>query len=179
MLNEIDILKDVSQKLSTAGIPFMLTGSMALNYYATPRMTRDIDVVVAVSPQDTGKIMGIFQGEYYISEEAKRESLERESMFNIIHMEGVIKVDFMILTKQEYRLAEFERRKKIKVQDFETFVVSKEDLILSKWIWSKESGSALQKQDIQALLNTGCDRTYLRRWMKKLNLDERFLEMAP
>jgi hypothetical protein len=28
----------------------MLTGSMAMNYYAQPRMTRDIDVVVALHP---------------------------------------------------------------------------------------------------------------------------------
>jgi hypothetical protein len=30
----------------------MLTGSMAMNYYAQPRMTRDIDIVVELTPQD-------------------------------------------------------------------------------------------------------------------------------
>lgn len=43
---ELDILRDVSQRLDSAGIAFMVTGSVALNYYAQPRMTRDIDVVM-------------------------------------------------------------------------------------------------------------------------------------
>lgn len=46
MLSELDILKDISQRLEALLVPFMLTGSMAMNYYAVPRMTRDIDLVM-------------------------------------------------------------------------------------------------------------------------------------
>lgn len=41
---ELDILRDVSQRLESAGIAYMLTGSVAMNYYAQLRMTRDIDL---------------------------------------------------------------------------------------------------------------------------------------
>ncbi len=51
MQNELDIVRDVSTKLDAAGIGYMLTGSMAMNYYAEPRMTRNIDVVVALPPR--------------------------------------------------------------------------------------------------------------------------------
>jgi hypothetical protein len=44
--NEIDIVRDVSARLERVGIEYMLTGSMVMNYYAQPRMTRDIDMVV-------------------------------------------------------------------------------------------------------------------------------------
>jgi hypothetical protein len=56
MQNEIDILRDVSEKLTAAGIPFMPTGSVALSYDAMPRMTRDIDMVVALERGDIDKI---------------------------------------------------------------------------------------------------------------------------
>ena len=46
MASEIDIVRDVSRKLDQAGIGYMLTGSIAMNYYAQPRMTRDIDIVI-------------------------------------------------------------------------------------------------------------------------------------
>ena len=46
--NEIDILEEVSRILIKADIPFMLTGSMAMNFYAQPRMTRDIDVILSI-----------------------------------------------------------------------------------------------------------------------------------
>jgi hypothetical protein len=35
----------------------MLTGSMAMNYYAQPRMTRDIDLVVELGPKDVEKVV--------------------------------------------------------------------------------------------------------------------------
>ena len=38
---ELDILRDVSERLESAQIAFMITGSVAMNYYAQPRMARD------------------------------------------------------------------------------------------------------------------------------------------
>ena len=60
MQNELDIVRDVSTRLDGAGIAFMLTGSMAMNYYAQPRMTRDIDLVVALTPAIAGKVVDLF-----------------------------------------------------------------------------------------------------------------------
>ena len=40
MADEIAALIDVTARLEAAGIDYMLTGSMALNLYAMPRMTR-------------------------------------------------------------------------------------------------------------------------------------------
>jgi hypothetical protein len=37
MQNELDIVRDVSAKRGSASIGYMLTGSMAMNYYAQPR----------------------------------------------------------------------------------------------------------------------------------------------
>jgi len=43
MNGELLVISDVSQKLIEHEIPFMLTGSIAMNYFVEPRMTRDID----------------------------------------------------------------------------------------------------------------------------------------
>ena len=48
MTPELETLLDMVGRLESAGIDYMLTGSMALNCYATPRMTRDVDFVVAL-----------------------------------------------------------------------------------------------------------------------------------
>ena len=44
MVGELDVLGIVSRRLTDLRIDFMLTGSFAMAFYATPRMTRDIDV---------------------------------------------------------------------------------------------------------------------------------------
>jgi hypothetical protein len=170
-MNEIDIVRDISRRFEEAGVPYMLTGSMAMNYYAQPRMTRDIDVVIAIGPEDVGRVAALFRPDYYVSEENIRESLADESIFNLIHQESVIKVDCIIRKRIEYRRVEFERRQMISILDFTTFIVSKEDLIISKLFWAKDSHSELQLGDVRNLLATGYEAAYLRRWTRELGLD--------
>jgi hypothetical protein len=170
-MNEIDIVRDISQRFEQVGIPYMLTGSMAMNYYAQPRMTRVIDVVIAIAPDDVHLVAALFQADYYVSEESIRESIVRESIFNLIHQESVIKVDCIIRKGSEYRRVEFERRHRISILDFSTFIVSKEDLIISKLFWAKDSLSEIQLGDVKNLLATGYDAAYLQRWTSELGLD--------
>ena len=170
MQNELDIVRDVSKRLEVAGIGYMLTGSMAMNYYAQPRMTRDIDIVVALRREDAEIVMNSFSSDYYISREAVDGAITHQSLFNLIHNESVIKVDCIVRKQTEYRLNEFNRRKRIKIQNFETWIVSKEDLILSKLFWAKDSRSEMQLRDVKNLVSTGCDHAYIARWTVELGL---------
>jgi hypothetical protein len=176
--NEIDIVRDVSQRLDSAALRYMLTGSMAMNYYAQPRMTRDIGVVVELRPDDAGRVVKLFSPDYYVSREAVDSSITHQSLFNLIHHESVIKVDCIVRKESAYRLTEFDRRKRIRIQEFDTWIVSKEDLILSKLFWAKDSRSELQLRDVKNLLSTGCDRAYIESWTAELGLIKLWLEIA-
>ena len=178
MQNELDIVRDVSQRLESAGFDYMLTGSMAMNYYAQPRMTRDIDVVIALQSGDTECVVKLFSPDYYVSREAVDSSIAHQSLFNLIHHESVIKVDCLVRKPTEYRLHEFNRRQRIKIQDFETWIVSKEDLILSKLFWAKDSRSELQLRDVRNLVSTGCDRAYIKHWTTGLGVASLWQEIA-
>jgi hypothetical protein len=170
MQNELDIVRDVSQKLDAAGMGYMLTGSLAMNFYAQPRMTRDIDMVVAVRQEDAERLVRLFSPDYYISREAVEHAIAHEMLFNIIHNESIIKVDFIVRKQSDYRLNEFNRRQRVKLGNGETWVVSKEDLILSKLFWAKDSYSEMQLGDVKNLVSTGCDRAYIERWTAELGL---------
>ena len=170
-VNEIDIVRDISGKLEQAGIDYMLTGSMAMNYYAQPRMTRDIDIVVAMGPEDVERLVALFEPEYYVSKKSIRETLAQESIFNLIHHESVIKVDCIVHKQSDYRKTEFARRRQVAILDFRTCLVSKEDLIISKLWWAKDSRSELQLTDVKNLLSTGYDAEYVERWTRELGLN--------
>lgn len=176
--NELDVLEDITRKLISASIPFMVTGSMAMNYHAIPRMTRDIDVIISIKKEDVEKLLSIFERDYYISRETVIESIERCSMFNIIHNESIIKADFIILKDVAYRHTEFGRRQRVRIRNFDTYIVTKEDLILSKLIWAKDTHSELQIRDIRNLMDTGFDEAYVQSWVKKLGIDSLFKEMC-
>ena len=158
---ELDVLRDVSGRFTSAGVAFMLTGSMAMNYYAQPRMTRDIDIVIKLASDQTDSLISIFEAEYYVDRRAVATAITQRSMFNLIHNETIIKLDCIILKSDQYHQQEFARRRLITLGDFETWIVSVEDLILSKLYWARDSKSELQLRDVQNLLMVDCDRTYL------------------
>jgi len=174
MLTELDILRDVTRKFDQLNIQYMLTGSLAMSYYSQPRMTRDIDLVVNISQTSIKKMETLFVADYYISIDSVIKAIDNEFMFNLIHTESSIKVDCIVRKKEEYRLTEFERRQKIRLTDFDIYIVSKEDLIISKLIWFKDSNSELQKKDIKNLLVSGYDNDYLQRWIVRLNLKKHY-----
>lgn len=178
MKNETDILRDLSGKFAQADIAYMLTGSFAMNYYAQPRMTRDLDVVVQLAAHDADKLVHSFGTEYYVAIESVHAAIAHESSFNLIHFESVIKIDCIVRKKSAYRRLEFERRQQIKIQDFTTWIVSKEDLILSKLYWARDSHSETQLRDVKNLLATDYDATYLKRWAKELGLESLLLECS-
>ena len=139
----------------------MLTGSMAMNYYAQPRMTRDIDLVVKLASDQVDPLVSMFEAEYYVDRSAIARAIAQRSMFNLIHNETIIKLDCIVLKSDQYREEEFARRRLVSLGDFETWIVSREDLILSKLYWARDSKSELQLRDVKNLLTVDCDMPYL------------------
>jgi len=157
MQNELDIVRDVSARLEQGGFAIMLTGSMAMNYCAQPSTARHIDLVVALTPPDTdcSCASSVPSPDYYVSREAVSSSIAHESLFNLIHQENVIKVDFIVRKNTPYRRVEFERRQRITTEDCSTCILSKEDLIISELWWAKNSHSKLQLRNVKNLAGTG------------------------
>jgi len=67
---QLDVLKLVVERLQRADIAYMISGSIALNYYAQPRLTRDIDIVVALRREDAERVTNLFAEDFYIDAEA-------------------------------------------------------------------------------------------------------------
>lgn len=177
---ELEILKTVAQRLDTAGIPYMVTGSMAVNYYAVPRMTRDIDIVAELFAQDTDRLCDIFQDDFYIDREAVQQALAERGVFNIIHRASVIKVDFVIRKDSDYRREEFSRRRRVSVGGHDLHMVAPEDLIISKLDWARDTRSEVQLADVRNLLAcvAELDRAYLAHWIPRLGLDSLYREVS-
>ena len=173
MNHEADVLKEVAARLEKANISYMLTGSMAANLYAVPRMTRDIDIVIQLGTAHAHKIHQVFKSDFYIDLESISEAIENESGFNMIHNESIVKIDFILRKEAPYRKLEFERKRKVVFEGQEIWVVSPEDLIISKLNWAKEDFSELQLRDVKNLLkqNSALDYPYLEEWISNLGLN--------
>jgi hypothetical protein len=168
MTTELDVLALFSDRLSAASVPFMLTGSFALAYYATPRMTRDLDMVVALDERDVEPVVAAFASDFYVDADAARTAVLTE--VNLMHLESGVKVDLIVRKSDEFRQVEFARRKPVAIANVQTWIVSCEDLILSKLVWALQSNSELQRRDIRQLLVGSIDRDYTRKWAQQLGV---------
>lgn len=174
MSRELEVLKLICHRLEEAGITYMLTGSFAANFYAVPRMTRDIDIVVAIQKSDAEKLFQIFQKEFYVSKSSIDEAIQHQGMFNIIHNDFVVKVDFIIRKNTPYRDTEFQRRHQVLLDNALIWIVAPEDLIISKLYWAKDSLSEMQLNDVKNLLLTlrDLDEDYMHKWVQTLELND-------
>ena len=174
MDDQLDFVRLIADRLTSVGVKYMLTGSMAMAAYGNPRMTRDVDIVMECSEEDVDPIVRLFEADCYISRDAVLKAVANRSMFNIIHNEWVIKADFIVRKDDEYHRTEFDRRREIVVAGIGLFMTAPEDLILSKLVWAHESQSELQMRDVRDLLATGIslDREYLEHWAQALGVED-------
>jgi hypothetical protein len=145
MTEELDVLRIISERLRVADVPFILTGSFALGYYGKPRMTRDLDFVVALMERHVDALVSAFSTDFYINEDAARSAIKSRRTFNLMHRDSAIKIDMIVRKNSEYRHAEFERRKPVEFAGISTWIASREDLILSKLVWARDTGSEMQQ----------------------------------
>jgi hypothetical protein len=180
MTEELEVLTLVTGRLEDAGIPYMLTGSFAANYYAVPRMTRDIDLVLDLSAADVDRVCALFEREFYVDRDAVRAAVDDRGVFNLIHEAYVVKVDCIVRKDSEYRRTEFTRRRRGSVEGRELVVVAPEDLIISKLDWMRQSRSAMQLADVRNLLASvsDLDQRYLAHWIDRLDLGALYREAA-
>ncbi len=153
-------------------IQYMLSGSVAMSIYAIPRSTRDIDFVALIRMEDVQKVVNFFKEGYYCDKDAIEEAIKHKSIFNIIDYASGFKADFIILKSDTFRINEFNRRQKHTFEGYPVYVVSAEDLLISKLIWIQDYQSAIQKEDITTLweLQT-MDKAYVYEWVETLKLN--------
>lgn len=167
-----DLLERICSKLEQHDIPYMLSGSLAMLTYTTPRMTRDIDIVINIQSTDLDKFLDIFKEGYYINPPTVEIEIKRRGMFNVIDFESGFKIDFIVRKNTDFHISEFNRRTLSNAYGFQTWIVSIEDLVISKIKWIQELQSDTQINDIKNLIrNPNIDMEYVKQWCKEMNLN--------
>jgi hypothetical protein len=169
------IIIELLNLLNDHRIPYMLSGSVASMYYGEPRLTHDVDLVVDIKLDQALSLVGLLGDRFYISEEGIKDALEHQTMFNVIHNETGLKIDFWILTNSKFDSSRFSRRTAHKIEGINYFFSSLEDMILIKLVWFKESGHMKHADDIRGMLNFNknkLDVKYLKNWITLLDLDD-------
>lgn len=174
-MSQKDFLTRLVVKLENAGIPYMISGSLGSSLHGEPRATNDIDLIITPTGRQLNTFIQSLSEGYYVSSEAAQEAFRNQCMFNVIDYETGWKADFIIRKNRPFSLEEFKRRIQREIAGVQVFVVSPEDVILSKLEWSKDGESERQLRDALGVAGVQweiLDKEYLRKWARELKVED-------
>jgi hypothetical protein len=177
-MTQSELLVFVIGRLTQTQTPYMITGSVVSSLQGEPRSTHDIDIVIVLQVQHVASFAQHFpKDQFYINEDAAKDAIRYRSMFNVIDMHSGNKLDFWLLSTEEYDCVRFARRQKVQIAGFEDFyVTTPEDTILSKLKWAKMAGgSEKQLTDATRVYETQYEKLdigYIENWVLVLHLQK-------
>jgi hypothetical protein len=170
-----EFLSLVTSALERAQVPYMLTGSVASSAFASPRSTRDIDIVVdPTAGQLRALILEFPRDRYYADQQQAIQALENRSQFNVIDPVTGWKADFIISKQSTYDQTALARRMAMEIAGTLTYVSTPEDVVIAKLRWAKLAESERQIQDVRGILSVQgqkLDFVYMERWIAELDLE--------
>lgn len=168
----------VTQALEQIGISYAVGGSLASSMHGVMRSTLDVDIVADMKLEHIKPLVAALSKEFYADDEMMKDAIEHHSSFNLIHYETAFKADIFIRKLRAFDQMQLERRRTSVIAtdpEYSVYVVSPEDIILSKLEWYRMGGEVSDRQwrDILGVLKTRAgelEMDYLRKWANELKV---------
>ena len=171
----LEAARRISRIFEQLDIRHAIVGSVASSLRGVPRATVDVDFVVDLEQAHLAPLMNALGSQYYMSEEAAQEAVQRTGMFNLIHTFTGYKIDVHLAGEDPYEQTKLARAVPMKIgEEEELQVATAEDLILSKLRWYRLGGEVSERQwkDVLGifLFQPVLDLDYLSRWAENLSI---------
>lgn len=173
-----ELLIKISNILKKLKITYAITGGYAVSVWGRPRYTADIDIIVEMEEKNIKPLARELlkvEKNVYADEDMMREALINNGEFNFIEPDFGLKIDFFVQDKSAHTKLKLKRAVLRDIFGHQIYFVTPEDFILSKLIWSKESVSFKQFEDIKTVLKNDkitLDMEYIKNWAEKQNTIE-------
>ena len=180
IMTEQDLLIDCLNRLNRAEVAYMVTGSMASNFWGIPRSTHDLDFAIQLPVASMPKIIVAFGDDFLLDEQAVRAAYQPPYQFNAIHQLSSLKVDFWLPANTPFEREMFRRRMQKTILGVEAWIATPEDIILHKLYWDHLTPSERQLRDaagVLAVSGSQLDREYLRHWSDQLGVVTKLNEL--
>jgi hypothetical protein len=171
----------VAEAFENLGVLYYIGGSIASSAYGIPRATMAVDMVSVLKMEHVRPLVQMLQSSYYIDEDMILDAIKRQSSFNIIHLETMLKIDIFVCKNTPYDVEAFKRRRKDTLDEeqaaAEFYLVSPEDIILNKLTWIRIGGEVSDRQwnDVLGVLKVqenSLDNKYLQHWASQLKVED-------
>lgn len=162
-------LISLCQILDRLSIGYMISGGISAIYYGDPRLTYDADLVIELPKKEVMGLVKAVKKEFFVDEEEINKALKKKRMFQILQKGTAFKIDFYPLKDDPFNQKAFSRRRKKKILGKNMFIITAEDLIITKLnLYKTAHYSEKQLQDVKGiykLQKEKLDFKYLKKWL--------------
>jgi hypothetical protein len=181
----IEVTLKVIKVFEKLGIAYHIGGSLASSAFGIARSTLDVDIIAEIKPEQASDISENLREEFYVDSETILNAIQKQSSFNLIHLETLFKVDIFPLKNYPFDQQAFSRRLRKAISEDtsqQLFFATPEDIVLHKLSWYKVGAEVSDRQwnDVQGVLKVQGDQldmAYLNHWAKELSVSQ-LLEKA-
>jgi len=171
----------VIETLSSLGIPYMLVGSLASNYYGIPRSTQDADFVIQLSGVSVECIVESLGPQFRLEPQSSFELIQATTRYILQILNNPFHIELFLLSDDEYDQERFSRRRSVSFLGRAAFIPTAEDVIITKLRWSQHGRRIKDRDDARNVIAIQYDRLdwkYIRRWCSKQGTLELFEEVV-
>lgn len=163
-------LAPVIAAFESVGIPHCIGGSVASSFHGAARSTMDVDLLCEITVDVIPQFLNCFDHNFYVSESAVREAVQRKSCFNLIHLPTSFKIDIFVSEGRPFDQIRMQRATQEELGTGNTLSVtmtSAEDSVISKLEWYRKGNETSERQwdDVSRLvrlLGDSADVAYLK-----------------
>lgn len=174
-----ELLPRFAAPFTPLGLPYMITGGAAAIVYGEPRLTNNLDLVVAMPPADAARVADALSAEdtyvppiEVLEVEAGRRT---HGHFNVIHGPSSLRADVYLAGDDPLHAWGLARRRTIEVAGQQISIAPPEYVIVRKLQYSAQGGGDRHLRDIRRMLDRALvpiDHAALEQFVATLGLGE-------
>jgi hypothetical protein len=163
MTDSLAITTLVIAALSRSSVPHVVVGSFARNFHAFPRSTKDADIVLAVDPAGLTRFEAELGKDFSLDPQTTFETNTGTFRHTLVHTETDFKTELFLLSQDPFDQERFRRRQAFQFGGISSFVLTAEDVIVTKLRWFRPK-DVEDIRDVIAVKGPALDWNYIHRW---------------
>jgi hypothetical protein len=138
--------------LERAALDYVVVGSLAANFYGVSRSTQDVDVVVSCKRQGLADLVRELGTDFIRDPQLAFETVTSTTKTLITERKSRFQIEVFYLSDDPHDQQQFARRRKVTMYGRSAYILTVEDVVITKVRWLHIAGRAKDDSDVRGVI---------------------------